>query len=476
VRGITLIIVGLVGSWTASPVRAQSVSDRVGRVRDGTVRLSFATRDLVCGDGQFIGFDLPDAFYQYSDNRDGYSVNVMHDVKPECRRGPVRLVVVKSGGRVTELRAAVGVAWRPRPDAVDLGPVSAADAAEWLVDLAEVGDDAVGRMALLAAAAADSARITGRVLDLARNRRAAAAVRERAIRWAAVVGGAEGRGDEVDQVLLGLAADAAEPTALRERAVRDLRPSAANRAHLRSLYDRVAEPALRERILREMASGAGPDEIAWLRKIVLDPGQPEGLRDRALRVLAEESDRMEEVRALYPRLDRLGLRDRALRLIAEHGGEADEAWVREVAENPREEVALRDRAIRLLGERGRIADLRRLYRGLDRMELRERVLRTVAEHGDADAAEWLAAIVLDEREAEGLRDRAVRTLAERGEPSGELATLYDRVGATALKQRLIRLLDERGDQAAADKLAAIAAGDPNQDLRREAARRLGDKK
>ena len=123
-----------------------------------------------------------------------------------------------------------------------------------------------------------------------------------------------------------------------------------------------------------------------------------------------------------------------------------------------------------------MAYLRQLFGGLDRVELKERVLRLVAEQGDADAADWLAHIVLDDGQPTEMRDRAVRTLAERGEPSSELATLYDRVSSAALKQRLIRLLDQRGDQAAADKLAAIAAGDPSQDLRREAARRLGDKK
>jgi hypothetical protein len=365
----------------------------------------------------------------------------------------------------------VGVTWRASETVVDLGMVAAPEAAEWLVSIAEAADDQVARTALLAAAAADSARITGRVLGLARNRRLSAAVRERAVRWSAVVGGVEGRGDEVDQVLRAIVADGSEPRSLRERAIRDLRPTAANRSHLRSLYGRIEEPELRERILREVGSDGGTDQIAWLRGVALDSRESVGLRERAIRVLAEEMDHPEEARSLFPRLYQPALRERALRVAAEQGGAAEEAWVREVAEDRDEDVTLRDRAIRLLAERGQAAWLRELFPRLDRVELRERVVRVIAERNDAEAAEWLTRMVLDEREQPALRDRAVRALAESGAASRDLATLYDRVTSTAVKQRLIKLFAERKDAAAAEKLSAIAGGDPDPGLRGEAARR-----
>jgi len=468
---VTTTLVAMAGLAAATPLPGQSVADRISQTRTGTVRLSFATRPIVCGDGQFIGFDLPDAFYMYSQWNDGYSVNVMHDVIPACSGGPLRLVVVKSGGRVEEIRAAVGVSWRPSATAVDLGTVSAPEAAEWLVTLAESADDPVGRVALLAAAAADSARITGRVLRLAQNRGLPRAVRERAVRWATVVGGAEGRSDEVDRVLRTIAADATEPVGLRDRAVRDLRATPENRAHLRSLYGRLGETSLRERVLREVGSGGGDDDVAWLRGVALDPAEQQALRERAVRVLAEELNRPAEARALFARLDDPVLRERALRVAVEQGGSADLAWAREVAEDRREAVPLRDRAIRLLAERGQVEFLQGLYPQLDRVELKERVVRTIAERDDAGAAAWLERLVLDDREQPALRDRAVRSLAESGAPSGALATLYDRVTTTAVKERLIRVFAERKDAAAAEKLAAIIAADPDPALRREAARR-----
>jgi hypothetical protein len=470
-RSVVAALLVAVGLQPPGSAGAQSLSDRIARVRDGTVRLSFATRPTVCGDGQFIGFDLPDAFYQYSSGNDGYSVNVLRDVTPECRGGPLRLVVVKLGGRVAELRAAVGVSWRASATAVDLGTVAAPEAADWLVGQAERADDGVARIALLAAAAADSARIAGRVLALVQNRRLPVALRERAIRWSAVIAGAEGRGDDVDRLLRDLAADAAEPVGLRERAVRDLRPTGENRAHLKALYGSVGETSLRERILREVASGGGAAEVAWFRGIALDSREAVGLRERAIRVLADELDLPAEARALYPRLDRLELRERALRVAVEQGGAEAEAWVRAVAEDRSEEPTLRDRAIRLLAERGQVGYLRELYPRLDRIELRERVMRSVAEGHDGEAAAWLEGIVLDEGEPPALRDRAMRSLAEQGRSSVALAALYDRLESTALKLRLIRLLSERRDEAAAEKLARIAEGDPDPGLRSEAARR-----
>jgi hypothetical protein len=205
--------------------------------------------------------------------------------------------------------------------------------------------------------------------------------------------------------------------------------------------------------------------------VALDPAEQRALRERAVRVLAEELNRPGEARALFARLDDPVLRERALRVAVEQGGSLELAWAREVAEDRREAVSLRDRAIRLLAERGQVEFLRGLYPQLDRVELKERVVRTIAARDDADAAAWLERLVLDDREQPALRDRAVRSLAESRAPSGALATLYDRVTTTAVKERLIRVFAERKDAAAAEKLAAIIAADPDPALRREAARR-----
>jgi hypothetical protein len=349
--------------------------------------MSFATRSNVCGDGRFIGIDLPDAFWTYTASENGFSINALTDVQPDCKVGPLRLVVVKAGGTVRELRATVGVEWRASETATDLGTVSAPEAADWLIGLTEGGDDGVARLAYLTASVADSTHLTGRVVGIARNRRASANVRERAMRWVTDIASAEREPGAADDALRAIAGDETESAQLRERAVRELRPVPANRDYLRTLYRKTHDEPLRERIVRQLGSGTTADDLAWVRDVALDTRETAALRERAVRVLGEDLGRSDDVRDLYAKLDQVALKERALRVVAEHDDAGAAAWLRQIAEDAKEDIALRERAIRLL--------------------------------------------------------------AESGVPSADLASLYDRVDASALKQRLVRLLGERADDAAA---------------------------
>lgn len=328
----------------APEASGQSLADRIAGVRDGTVRLSYAARPQVCGDGQFIGFDLPDAFRMYTIGNDGYSSNVMEDVRPDCRAGPLRLVVVKGKEGVRELRAAVGVTWRPSTTATDLGTVPAADAAEWLVEVAETGDDRVARVALLAAAAADSARVAGRVIALARNRRLPVGTRERAMRWMNLLALAEGRAGDADAAFRHLAADDAEPVAVRERAIRDLRPTPESYAYLRGLYGRVADTRLRERIIREIGAGGTEDDMQWVRNVALDTRDALGLRERAIRVLAQRGTPTAELVRLYDAVESVTLKGRIIRILGSRRDDAAGAKLAAIAERDPDAGLRRDAA------------------------------------------------------------------------------------------------------------------------------------
>jgi hypothetical protein len=159
-----------------------------------------------------------------------------------------------------------------------------------------------------------------------------------------------------------------------------------------------------------------------------------------------------------------------LRAQAEAGGGEARTFLRSVATDNVAPRVLRERALRSLGEQGDLAYLREMYPTLDDRTLRERVMRIVADAGEATA--WLRSVALDEREDASLRDRAVRLMAEHGVTSAELALLYDRMEERALRSRIISLLAERGDDAAWNKLEAISRGDSDPDLRRRALRTL----
>jgi SOS response regulatory protein OraA/RecX len=295
---------------------------------------------------------------------------------------------------------------------------------------------------------------------------------------------------------------------VRDRAIRELDATNSNDAFLKDVYRSISETSLRDRIIRALGASRGEPNVSWIRGVVTDRSELRQLRDRALRVLGEEMNRRAEVRALYPSLDDSALKDRALRIVAA-GGDSDGQWLREVALNPREPIeardrairlmaeangpdanewleslvtdrsqplALRDRAVRVLAERGRTEFLKQAYPRLEAAELKDRVIRSVAEANAVDAQSWLAGIAQDASEADAPRDRAVRVLAERGAPTAELANLYDRIQTASIRQRLVRVLVERNDDAAVEKLIAIADGDPDPAMRRYVVRRLAETK
>lgn len=470
-----LAAISLAPAATPTAAHAQDLAARLDRVRDGTVRLSFATRAGVCGDGRFIGEDTPDGFRTWTIWSGGYSINMMDRDElwaPDCKTGPLRLVVKKTAGRVAELRAAVGVDWKSDVTVPDLGRVPAPEAADWLLGVAKTTDDDVARVAMLAANMADGARIADRLIEMAKDRKLDPDVRERAMRWVSEAAMREGKAGEADRTLRTIAAERDESADLRERAIRELWDTPENDAYLKDLLGKLSRTDLKERIVRRLGESKGGANADWVRQVALDSGEPTDVRERAIRVLGE-IDRG-QVRDLYGRLRESELKDRALRVAAEDGSEETSRWLRTIAESRAEPTDVRERAIRLLGERGGAMEyLKALYGRLDREELKQRVVRLVGEDASPDARAWLRSVATDDAQPTDVRERAVRVLAE-GQSTADLADLYDRLDRRDLRVRTIRLLAERGDDVAVDKLISIARSDPDSDLHREALRRLAE--
>jgi hypothetical protein len=149
----------------AEVAAAQTLAERVAAA-PGDVRISYAAREGVCGNGQ--------GWIDTSD--DG-------DWRADCEHGPVRLSLTKEGGRIVALRARIGGTWQPRDGVTDLGEVPAAEASAFLLDLAATAAPAVAEDAVMPAAIADTPDPWPRLLDLARNRSVASDVREQAAFW-----------------------------------------------------------------------------------------------------------------------------------------------------------------------------------------------------------------------------------------------------------------------------------------------------
>jgi hypothetical protein len=164
IAGTAVVLATLAGAAREAP--AQSIADRVARISQGTVRMSFAARPGVCGSGNSIHHGTGGRT-SWSD--DG---NRSRDVEwdSECSHGPARVVIDKSGGQISAIRFYVGGRWRPAgAEVTDLGMVSSREAANYLVSIAQNDRGRIGSKAIFPATMADSADIWPALMKIARN-------------------------------------------------------------------------------------------------------------------------------------------------------------------------------------------------------------------------------------------------------------------------------------------------------------------
>ena len=157
--------------------------DRIAAAPDGEVRLSYATRPGVCGNGRNnISFDCEDGWC--GRHRMSFGRNDDDDAGCPCEPGPARIALQKRGGQIRRVRTYVGGAWRPAADAqvTDLGTTSAAAAARYLLDLAARAGEA-GHDAVFPAILADSVTVWPDLLRLARSATVARETRRSAVFW-----------------------------------------------------------------------------------------------------------------------------------------------------------------------------------------------------------------------------------------------------------------------------------------------------
>lgn len=194
----------------AAEARAQDISRRIAAVRDGTVRMTFAARPDICGNGNSISRGPNQRFNWSSSN---YSADVEYD--SECSRSPVRLVLEVDDGKVTKVRTYVGGRWRPAPSGTaDLGAVPVRAATDYLLGLAASADGSAGRDAILPATLADSVVVWQQLLRIARDGNRPSETRKQAIFW---VG--QAAGEKITGGLTSVANDDDIDTEVKKQAV-----------------------------------------------------------------------------------------------------------------------------------------------------------------------------------------------------------------------------------------------------------------
>ena len=101
----------------ANEVEAQGLARRITGAPDGEVRMTFASRPEVCGDGvNNIRWGSRNRRHQDDDD-----VVYGDDGTCPCGKGPVRVVFKVRDHHVSRVRTAVGGEWRADSKALDLG-------------------------------------------------------------------------------------------------------------------------------------------------------------------------------------------------------------------------------------------------------------------------------------------------------------------------------------------------------------------
>ena len=172
----------------ASAARSQDIAQQVRQTRDGNVRLVFASKPGVCGDGESfisVGHDDEGRTTTFSRTKRGYNTTTGYNNHRyrTCDEGPVRVELTVAAGVVTDVDTRVG-----GRTALPY-TVSARAAADYLLDLAERSTSStVAKHAILPALLADSVDPAPRLLQIGRSMSATREARKSAIFWVSQTG------------------------------------------------------------------------------------------------------------------------------------------------------------------------------------------------------------------------------------------------------------------------------------------------
>ena len=237
----------------AAPAAAQSIADRVARAPDGTVRMTFAAREGVCGSG-----DRNISVRSSSDS----------EWERDCQEGPVRVSLAVNGGRVTRVRTYVAGRWRDGSGRVtDLGTVSTQAASDYLLDLAERGGSGA-KDAIFPATIADSVVVWPRLARVARNTNASRETRKQAVFWLG-----QAAGDAVTASLDSMVADDSGDREVREAAVFAIsqRPKDEGVPVLLRIAQNDRDPKIRRNAMFWLGQSEDPRAIAFFESVLAKP-------------------------------------------------------------------------------------------------------------------------------------------------------------------------------------------------------------
>jgi hypothetical protein len=238
---------------------AQSLSQRIARVSDGTVRLSFNVRKGVCGNGSSM---------RHGDGNISWGNNSSDDVEWEdnCYTGPGRLVLQRRSGETVGLRFYVGGRWRASTNATDIGMISAPEVASYLVSLAQTANGDIAGKAIFPATVVDSANVWPAFIRIARDENRPRKARDQAVFWLG-----QAAGDSATAHLTAIVLDNSVDRDVREHAVFALsqRPRDEGVPALISVAKTNRDPELRKKALFWLGQSHDPRALDLFEQLIL---------------------------------------------------------------------------------------------------------------------------------------------------------------------------------------------------------------
>ena len=290
---------------------AQSIASRVASVRDGKVRMSFASRDDICGWGDGISTRSS----KDSRNHSSWSRNDSEDVSydEECSEGPARVVLTLRGGKVEKVRAYVGGRWRVPSDARDLGLVPAREAVDYLASVANADAGKGSEHAIFPMTLADSVDIAPRLAGIAENESRSEGLRGQAIFW-------------LGQTRSGKSGD-----------------------YLRALYRRIRNEDVKDKVIFAMSQQHDESSQDWLIDLASSAGESIEMRKKALFWAGQARTPISRLTAMYDRTRETEMREQMIFVFSQRKESAAIDKLMDIARNDPSR-AMRRKAMFWLGQ------------------------------------------------------------------------------------------------------------------------------
>jgi HEAT repeat protein len=406
----SLALVSTLGLVPALGAQAGSnIARRVAAAPDGDVRMTYATRASVCGDGR-DGVTIGRSMY-FAPNVESYGWS-----HARCEHGPARVTLTVEGRRIVGVRTRVAGSWPTASGSVtDLGTVPAAEAAAYFLSIVPALDGTSRHNPLLAAAVADSANVAPDMLRIGRMTSLSRETRRRAVQWSGALG------------------DASMVAPLVELARSNGRNGSSE---------------------NDMGPGDGMEGAATAALSMI----PDGAGVPALMGLARDGSESVRKAAVFW----LGQRD----------DEKSRALVRTVAGDDRETLAVRKSAIFALsqGESTKADEtfLETLFARLDDEKLKEQVLFAMSQRESNDGTRWLLTQARDTQQPMEVRRKAVFWAGQGHASVADLKSLYAAASERELREHVIFVLSQKNEEAATTALIEIARSDTDREMRRKA--------